>query len=407
MSLKEIQQIRTQFPILEQKVHGRDLVYLDNAATTQKPLSVLNAMNDYYRLDNSNIHRGVHTLSQRATDAYEKAREKVRKFIGARFTKEIVFVRGATEGINLVASSFGKKFIHSGDEILISQMEHHSNIVPWQMLAEERGALLKVIPLTPRGELDLSALDALLTSKTKMVGLGHVSNALGTLNPVEEVIARARKLNIPVLIDGAQSASHLPLNVEKMDCDFFVLSGHKMYAPTGIGVVYIHSRWLEKLPPYQGGGDMILSVRFEKTLFNEPPYKFEAGTPNIAGTIGLGAAIDFIQSIGFDFIKSHEESLLGYAQERLSQIPGLRIIGQAPHKAGVVSFVLEGVHPHDIGTILDLEGVAIRTGHHCAQPVMEYFKLPATARASFAIYNTPQEIDALMRALEKVRKVFA
>jgi cysteine desulfurase/selenocysteine lyase len=402
----DVTRIRRDFPILHQEIHGKPLVYLDNAATTQKPQTVIDALTRYYSFDNSNVHRGVHTLSMRATQAYEAARKKVASFINAADPAEIVFVRGTTEGINLVACSYTRCCVREGDEVLISAMEHHSNIVPWQMLCEERGARLRVAPMNRSGELLLDEFEKLLTPKTRLVAVVYVSNSLGTVNPVGEIIALAHAREIPVLIDGAQAAPHLAVDVRALDCDFFVFSGHKMYGPTGIGVVYGKRALLEKMPPYQGGGDMIASVTFEKTIYNTLPYKFEAGTPNVAGVIGLGAAIDYIESIGLPGIAAHEHGLVTYAADRLSSIPGIRLIGTAKEKASVVSFVLEGVHPHDVGTILDREGIAIRTGHHCTQPVMDFFGVPATSRASFGLYNTREEIDALVSAIDKVKEVF-
>ncbi|MDH3400924.1 MAG: cysteine desulfurase [Chromatiales bacterium] len=397
--------IRREFPILDQQVHGKPLVFLDSAASSQRPRSVIDAVTWYEEHDHANVHRGVHTLSQRATDAFEGAREKVRGFINAESTSEIVFVSGTTEGINLVASSFGQKFIAEGDEIIISHMEHHANIVPWQMLCERNKAVLRVIPMDERGELDYQAYLDMLGPRTRIVALNHVSNALGTINPVKQYVAAAREKGIPILLDGAQAVPHMPVDVRDLDCDFFVFSGHKMYGPTGIGVLYGRKSLLEQLPPYQGGGDMILAVTFEKTLYNELPYRLEAGTPNISGAVGLGAAVDFLQRIGIDNVQRREQELLAYATTALESIPGLRMIGTASHKAGVLSFVMERAHPHDIGTILDTEGVAVRTGHHCAMPVMEYFKVPATARASLGIYNTRADIDKLVEALQRVREV--
>ena len=402
----DVAAIRSDFPILKQIIHGKPLVYLDNAATTQKPQQVIDEMVRFYSQYNSNIHRGVHTLSQRATDAYEQARAAARAFLNAKETREIIFVRGTSEAINLVARSFVRPNLSAGDEIIISAMEHHSNIVPWQMLCEETGAHLRVIPINDRGELLLEEFERLLTPRTRLVSIAHVSNALGTVNPIRDVIRMSRKLGIPVLIDGAQAAAHLKIDVRELDCDFYAISGHKMYGPTGIGVLYGKRQHLESMPPYQGGGDMITSVTFEKTTYNEIPFKFEAGTSNIAGAIGLGAAIDYINGIGKEVIAPYENQLLAYATEMISAVPGVRIIGTAGEKTGVVSFVLEGVHPHDIGTVLDQEGIAIRTGHHCAQPVMERFKVPATARASFALYNTREEIDALGRGLHHVIELF-
>ncbi len=397
--------IRRQFPILDQQVHGKPLVFLDSAASSQRPRSVIDAVTWYEEHDHANVHRGVHTLSQRATDAFEGAREKVRGFINAESTSEIIFVSGTTEGINLVASSFGQKFIAEGDEIIISHMEHHANIVPWQMLCERNKAVLRVIPMDERGELDYQAYLDMLGSRTRIVALNHVSNALGTINPVKQYVAAAREKGIPILLDGAQAVPHMPVDVRDLDCDFYVFSSHKMYGPTGIGVLYGRKSLLEQLPPYQGGGDMILAVTFEKTLYNELPYRLEAGTPNISGAVGLGAAVDFLQRVGIDNVQRREQELLAYATSALENIPGLRMIGTASHKAGVLSFVMERAHPHDIGTILDTEGVAVRTGHHCAMPVMEFFKVPATARASLGIYNTRVDIDKLVEALQRVREV--
>jgi len=397
---------REQFPVLNQRVHGKPLVYLDNAATTQKPQMVLDAMNQFYQADNSNIHRGVHELSERSTRHYEEARVKIQRFINAGDWREIVFVRGVTEGINLVAYTFGRKFVQAGDEIVLSAMEHHSNIVPWQILCEEKGAILRVAPINERGELLLNEFEGLLGPRTKLVSMVHVSNALGTVNPVAEIVRIAHGQGVPVFIDGAQAVAHMKVDVQALDCDFYALSGHKMFGPTGIGALYGKAALLDKMPPYQGGGDMIRSVTFAKTTYNELPYKFEAGTPNIAGTIGLGAAVDYINRIGLDHIGAYEHGLLAYATAALEKIPGLRIIGTAREKASVISFVLEGVHPHDVGTILDREGVAVRTGHHCAQPVLEWFGVPATTRASIAFYNTREDIDALVAGLGKVKEIF-
>ncbi len=398
--------LRADFPILNQTVHGRPLVYLDNAATTQKPRQVIEAIEHYYSADNANIHRGVHTLSQRATDAYEGAREKVRRFINAADLREIVFVRGATEGINLVAQSYGRNRFKAGDEILISAMEHHSNIVPWQMLCEQTGALLKVAPINDAGELILDEFHKLLSPRTKLVGMVHISNALGTVNPVQEIIAAAHAVGAVVLLDGAQAVAHAAVDVRALNCDFYVFSSHKLYGPTGSGVLYGKRELLEAMPPYQGGGDMIRMVSFAKTEYNSLPYKFEAGTPHIAGGIGLGAAVDYVTAVGLDAIAQYEDHLLRYATEQALQVPGLRLIGTARDKAAILSFVLGRIHPHDIGTILDHEGVAIRTGHHCAMPVMDYFNVPATARASFALYNTRADVDRLIAALHKVNEVF-
>ena len=402
----DVAKIRRDFPILHRKVRGRPLVYLDNASTTQKPEAVIRALERYYREENSNIHRGVHYLSERATAAYEEARDKVRRFLNARHASEIVFVRGTTEGINLVAQSYGRANVVPGDEVLVSAMEHHSNIVPWQILCEEKGAKLCVVPINDRGELLLEEYEKLLGPRTKIVAVAHVSNALGTVNPVREIVEAAHRRKIPVLVDGAQAAPHLPVDVQTLDCDFYVFSGHKLFGPTGIGALYGKSRLLDAMPPYQGGGDMIRSVTFEKTLYNVAPHKFEAGTPNIAGALGLGAAIDYVNEVGLEGIAAYERQLLLYAIAGLSGVPALRLIGTAREKAAVISFVMEGVHPHDIGTILDQEGIAIRTGHHCAQPVMDRFGIPATARASFAFYNTREEADLLVAGLRKVAEVF-
>jgi cysteine desulfurase/selenocysteine lyase len=403
----DIETIRKDFPVLDQEVNGYPLAYLDNAASSQKPIQVIEAVADYYRQDNANVHRGVHRLSQRATDAYEGAREKVRGFINAKTDKEIVFVRGATEAINLVAQSYMRPLLKQGDEILISHLEHHANIVPWQMVCEQTGASLKVVPMTQKGELDLSTIDELLNENTKLFAIGQVSNALGTVNPVKSLIKKAKAKNIPVLVDGAQAVPHLAVDVQDLDCDFYVFSGHKMFAPTGIGVMYGKQELLEAMPPWQGGGDMILSVSFDKTIYNELPYKFEAGTPNIAGTIGLGAAIDYMQQIGVATIAAYEHHLLEVATQKFKALDGINIIGTADNKASVLSFMIDGVHPHDVGTIVDQQGVAIRTGHHCAQPVMQFYGIPATARASFAFYNTEQEIDALVAAVVKTQEMFA
>lgn len=392
---------RADFPILEQKIRDKDLVYLDNAATTQKPQCVIDTINRYYCEINSNIHRGVHTLSQLATDEYEATRETVRQFINAKSLKEVIFTRGTTESINLVASSWGGSELKAGDEVIISAMEHHSNIVPWQMICEQTGAILKVIPMNNEGELLIDEYKALITEKTKMVAIVHVSNALGTINPVKDIIDIAHEHDIVVLLDGAQSVAHLSVDVQALDCDFFAFSGHKLYGPTGIGVLYGKQALLEKMPPYQGGGDMILAVSFEKTEYNELPYKFEAGTPNIADTIGLAKAIDYVNAIGLETIAEFEDQLLRYATTQLSEIPGFRVIGSAKQKASVLSFVIKGVHPHDLGTILDMDGIATRTGHHCAMPVMDYYNVPATARASFALYNTFEEVDHLKTGLIK------
>jgi cysteine desulfurase/selenocysteine lyase len=402
----EFSALASQFPILRRQVHGRPLVYLDNAATTQKPLAVLEAERQYYELHNANIHRGVHALSQEATDAFEAARGKVRSFLNARHSEEIIFTRGTTEAINLVAQSWGRAQLKAGDEILVSAMEHHANIVPWQMVCEATGAQLKVLPMNEQGVLQLDQLPALLGPRTRLVAVTHVSNALGTINPVTEIIRQARQVGALVLLDGAQAVSHLPVDVQALDCDFYAFSGHKLYGPTGIGALYGKKELLNAMPPWQGGGDMILTVSFEKSTWNELPYKFEAGTPHIAGGIGLGAAIDFVNWVGLAEIARHEADLLGYAMSRVAEIDSLRVVGTAPHKAAVLSFVMKGVHPHDIGTILDREGVAIRTGHHCAMPVMKFFSVAATARASFALYNNRQEVDALFAALHRVEEMF-
>jgi len=388
-------------------VRGRPLAYLDNAATTQKPQQVLDALANYYTTSNANVHRGVHLLSEIATEAHEAAREKVRAYFNARTPREIVFTRNSTEGINLVAHAFGRWRVGAGDEVLITGMEHHSNIVPWQMLCEERGATLRVAPIDDSGELILEALDALIGPRTRLVAFTHMSNALGTINPVETIVGLAHAKGVPVLVDGSQAAYHMPVDVQAMGCDFYVATGHKLYGPTGIGVLYGREAMLEAMPPFLGGGDMIRSVTFEKSTWNDLPYKFEAGTPDIAGAIGLGAALDYITSVGLPAISRHEQDLLEYATAALAEVPGTRIIGTARRKASILSFVLEGVHPHDIGTIVDREGVAIRTGHHCAQPVMERFCIPATARASLAMYNTRQDVDALIGALRRVHAVFA
>ncbi len=403
----DVARIRRDFPILEQKVHGKPLVYLDNAATTQKPTSVLNSLMRFYVAECSNIHRGVHQLSETATREYETAREKVKDFINADSSSEIIFVRSATEAINLVAQTYGRTRVHPGDEVVISAMEHHSNIVPWQMLCQEKGATLRVIPINEAGELIFEAFEKLLGPRTRLIALAHVSNALGTVNPVDLVVEAAHKRNVPVLLDGAQAIQHLPVDVRRLDCDFYAFSGHKIYGPTGVGVLYGKSQLLDAMPPYQGGGDMISSVTFEKTTYNRLPYKYEAGTPNIAGVIGLGAAIDYVSGLGLDKIAAYEHDLLSYATKAIERVPGVRLIGTAANKASVLSFTLEGVHPHDIGTILDQEGIAIRTGHHCAQPVMEFFGIPATARASLAFYNTREEIDALIAGIQKVKEVFS
>jgi cysteine desulfurase/selenocysteine lyase len=402
----DVWRIREDFPALRQTVHGHPLVYLDNAATSQKPRAVLDAIMGFYERDCANVHRGVHLLSERSTAAYEGARETIHQFLNAAAPTEIVFTRGATESINLVAQTYGRANLRAGDEVLISGLEHHSNIVPWQMLAEGKGAILRVAPIDDRGEIVLEEYRKLLGPRTRIVALAQVSNALGTINPVREMIAQAHAVGAVALIDGAQAAPHMLVDVRDLDCDFYAFSGHKVFGPTGIGVLYGKASLLDAMPPWQGGGDMIRSVTFEKTTFNDPPYKFEAGTPHIAGAIGLGAAIDYATAIGLDRIAAWEHELLVYGTEALERVPGLRLIGTARRKAAVLSFVLEGVHPHDIATILDGQGIAIRAGHHCAQPVMERFGLTATSRASLAFYNTRQEIDALVEGLGKVREIF-
>jgi cysteine desulfurase / selenocysteine lyase len=402
----DMERIRADFPILQEKIRGRQLVYLDNAATSQKPKSVIDAIVRYYEHDNANIHRGVHYLSERATEEYEMARKVVQSFLGAAHSNEIIFLRSTTEAINLVAQTYGRTHVGPGDEVLITGMEHHSNIVPWQLLCEEKQAKLRVAPINDDGELILDEFEGLLGPRTRIVAVGHVSNALGTVNPVATIAEMAHARNVPVLVDGAQAAPRLPVNVQELDCDFYAFSGHKTYGPTGIGVLYGKAPFLEAMPPYQGGGDMISSVTFEKTSYNKVPHKFEAGTPDMSGAVGLRAAIEYLNQIGMDNIASHEHELLTCATESVSNLPGVRLIGTAREKAGVLSFAVEGVHPHDIGTILDQEGIAIRTGHHCAQPLMERFGVDATARASFGLYNTEDEIDALVRGIQKVREVF-
>jgi len=406
MSILDVASIRDDFPILEQQIRKKPLIYLDNAASSQKPESVIQAISNNYRFDYGNIHRGVHTLSQRSTDSFESAREKIRGFLNAESVKEIIFVRGATEGINLIAQSYGRANIGQGDEIIITAMEHHANIVPWQILCEQTGARLRVVPMTQQGELILEDYKSLFSSKTRLVSIAHMSNALGTINPVAEMIKTAHEFQIPVVLDGAQSAPHMRTDVRALDCDFYVFSGHKIYGPAGIGVLYGKQALLKAMPPYQGGGDMIRKVSFQETEYNDLPYKFEAGTPAIADVIGLGAAIDYISEIGLESIAAYEDSLLRYATDQVKQISGLRIIGEANHKGAILSFVLDGVHPHDIGTLLDSVGIAIRAGHHCAMPVMDFYQVPATARASFAMYNTEQEIDVLVSALRELIQVF-
>ncbi len=398
--------LKLDFPTLKQKINGNELVYLDNAATTQKPEKVIKALESYYRSINSNIHRGIHTLSIRATDAYEEARSKVAAFINADHREEIIFVRGATEAINLVASSYVRPILKEGDQIIISQMEHHANIVPWQIICEQKKAELKIIPMNEKGELLIEEIEGMISEKTKFISINHVSNSLGTINRIEDVIKIAHSNNIRIMIDGAQAVQHLSVNLIKLNADFYCFSGHKVYAPTGIGVLYGKKELLEKMPPYQGGGDMIKSVTFEKTIYNDIPNRFEAGTPDIAGAIGLGVAIDYLVSIGIENIAKHEKELLDYATQKIRKIEGVRIIGNAVEKASVLSFVIEGIHPHDIGTIMDKQGVAIRTGHHCTQPTMDFYGVPATARASFAIYNTRKDVDALINSVKKTIEVF-
>jgi cysteine desulfurase / selenocysteine lyase len=401
----DVEKVRQDFPVLHQQIHGKPLVYLDNAATTQKPLAVIEAIENYYRRDNSNVHRGVHALSERATEDYEKARVAAQRFINAPESREIIFLRGTTEAINLVAQTYGRKNVNAGDEVLITAMEHHSNIVPWQMLCAERNARLRVAPINERGELLLDEFEKLLSPRTKIVAVGHLSNALGTINPIKQIARMAHARHAVVLVDGAQAAPRLKVDVQDLDCDFYAVSGHKIYAPTGIGFLYGKTSILEAMPPWQGGGDMIASVTFDKTIYNRLPYKFEAGTPNIADTVGLGAAIAYLSQLGIDEIEEHEADLLAYATHALEEIPGVTIVGTAKEKAGVLSSIMENMHPHDIGTILDSEGVAVRTGHHCAQPVMQRYGIPATARASFGLYNTRAEVDALVCGIHKVREV--
>ncbi|HEY7114808.1 MAG TPA: cysteine desulfurase [Thermoanaerobaculia bacterium] len=403
----DVAAVRADFPILSRRVHDRPLVYLDNAATTQKPLAVIDAERDVYERSYANIHRGVHLLSVEATDAYEQAREKARAFVNAEKSREIVFLRGTTEAINLVASSYGGARVGAGDEVLITAMEHHSNIVPWQLLCERQGARLVVAPMNDRGELLLEPFESLLSPKTRIAAVPHVSNALGTLNPIAEIVRLAHARGVPVLVDGAQAAPRLPVDVRALGCDFYALSGHKMYGPSGVGLLYGREELLAAMPPYQGGGDMIASVTFAKSTWNVLPYKFEAGTPNIAGAIAFGAAVDYLRRLGMEAIARHEDELLARATERVAAIPGVRLIGTAKEKMGVLSFTIAGVHPHDIGTVLDRAGVAVRTGHHCAQPVMDFFGVPATARASFGLYNTFEEIDALVAGIHEARRLFA
>ena len=399
--------VKEQFPILSKEVNNKPLIYLDNASTTQKPASVIDEIQEYYECTNSNIHRGVHHLSQKATEEYEEARKKVQTFIGAKSSKEIVFVRGATEAVNLVANSYVNPLLSEGDNIIISHMEHHANIVPWQLIAKQKNIEIKVIPINEKGELIIKELDNLIDKQTKFISLNHVSNSLGTVNPVEKLIKKAHQNNIRIMIDGAQAVQHMKVNVTDLDVDFYCFSGHKMYGPTGIGILYGKKEILDEMEPYQGGGDMIKSVTFEKTIYNDVPHIFEAGTPNIVGAIGLGKAIDFIEDTTIEKIEEHEMDLLNYATKKISNIDGVRIIGTSDNKASVISFVMDGIHPHDIGTIMDNLGIAIRAGHHCTQPVMDFYDIPATARASFAIYNTKEDVDKLIEGIEKTKEVFA
>ena len=399
--------IKDQFPILSKNINNKPLIYLDNASTTQKPKSVIDAIQNYYESTNSNIHRGVHHLSQKATEKYEKSRETIQHFIGADSSKEIIFVRGATEAVNLVANSYVKPLLSEGDNIIISQMEHHANIVPWQIMAKEKGTDIRVIPINDAGELIIEEIDSLIDEKTKFISLNHVSNSLGTINPIRKLIQKAHKNDIRIMIDGAQAVQHMKVNVVELDVDFYCFSGHKMYGPTGIGILYGKKEILDKMEPYQGGGDMIKSVTFEKTIYNDVPHIFEAGTPNIVGAIGLGKAVEFIEDITVEKIEKHELDLLNYATDKINQIEGVQIIGNSEEKASVISFVMEGIHPHDIGTIMDNLGIAIRAGHHCTQPVMDYYDIPATARASFAIYNTKKDVDKLIDGIQKTKEVFA
>ena len=399
--------IKEEFPILSKKVNNKSLIYLDNASTTQKPRAVIETIQNYYESTNSNIHRGVHHLSQKATEEYENSRETIQHFIGAKSSKEIVFVRGATEAVNLVANSYVRPLLSEGDNIIISQMEHHANIVPWQIIAKQKKTEIRVIPINEKGELIISELDNLIDNQTKFISLNHVSNSLGTVNPIEQLIQKAHQNNIRIMIDGAQAVQHMKVNVSDLDVDFYCFSGHKMYGPTGIGILYGKKEILDKMEPYQGGGDMIKSVTFEKTIYNDVPHIFEAGTPNIVGAIGLGKAVDFIEKMTLEKIEEHEMNLLDYATEKISEIKGVKIIGTSNKKASVISFIMEGIHPHDIGTIMDNLGIAIRAGHHCTQPVMDFYEIPATARASFAIYNTEEDVDKLIEGIEKAIEVFA
>nr|WP_222845774.1 cysteine desulfurase [Flavilitoribacter nigricans] len=397
----DIQKIRADFPLLEREMNGKPIVFLDSAASSQKPRQVIEAMDEYYRQQHANVHRGVYQLSQEATDAFERARELVRAFINAPTDKEIIFTRGTTEGINLVASSFGRQFLREGDEVIVSHLEHHSNIVPWQLICEQQGASLRVIPVTESGEFDMAAFRELLSDRTKIVAVNHVSNALGTVNPVEEIIREAHARDIPVLLDGAQAIPHMKVDVQELDVDFYAFSGHKMLGPTGIGILYGKSKWLEAMPPYHGGGEMIHTVSFEKTTYAELPHKFEAGTPDIAGAVGLGAAVEYMMEIGPDVIGQHEHSLLEYATAQLLEIEGLKIYGTADNKAGVISFLVEDIHPYDLGTLLDKQGIAVRTGHHCAQPLMDRYGIPGTVRASFAVYNNREDVDKLVAGVKR------
>ncbi len=405
--MKNIEQIRSEFPLLNQKVYGQPLVYFDNAATTQKPLSVIQAISDYYTTINSNVHRGVHFLSNAASESYENVRKQTRRFLNAASTCEIIFTRGTTESINLVAATFGRKYVGDGDEIVVSHIEHHSNIVPWQMLCEEKNAIINVIPVFDNGELDFNAFLKMLNPRTRLVALTHVSNTLGTIVPVEDYIEAAHKQNIPVLVDGAQAAAHMKIDVQKLDCDFYCFSGHKTYGPMGIGVLYGKEKLLNDMPPYQGGGEMIREVSFAKTTFSDLPFKFEAGTPNVADTIAFGKALEYLEALGWDYIETRENELLDYLTKRLTEIPDVRIIGTAEKKACVVSFLIGEIHPYDVGTILDHLGIAVRTGNHCTQPIMEHFGIPGTVRASLSFYNTHEEIDRLIAAIEKVKQLFA
>ena len=403
----DVEKVRADFPVLQQLVNGKPLVYLDNGATSQKPQAVIDELVRYYTTENANVHRGVHTLSQNATEDYENARAKLRGLLNAADDHEIIYTSGTTQSINIVAQSYGRRNIGEGDEIIVSNMEHHSNIVPWQMLCEETGAVLRVVPIDDAGELLMDEYERMLSPRTKLVSITHVSNALGTILPVEQIIELAHAQGVPVMLDGAQAVPHMAVDVRKLDCDFYVFSGHKLFGPTGTGVLYGKAELLDAMPPVQGGGEMIKSVTFEKTIYNDLPYKFEAGTPNIAGAVGLGAAVDYVQSVGYETFAAHEDELLEYGTKALESIGGLRIIGTSPRKAGILSFVIDNIHPHDIGTILDAEGIAVRTGHHCAQPVMQRFQIPATARASLAMYNTKEDIDALVRGIDRVIEVFS